>query len=43
MLEDVDTTVRRLAELAEPLQGAAVRVGRLADRLPNRRVPLNGA
>ena len=28
--------VERLAEIAVPLQGAAVRVGRLADRLPQR-------
>ena len=30
--------VERLAEVALPLQGAAMRVGRLADRLPQRRV-----
>jgi hypothetical protein len=29
--------VEQLAEIALPLQGAAVRVGRLADRLPQRR------
>ena len=30
--------VERLAEVAVPLQGAAMRVGRFADRLPQRRV-----
>lgn len=30
--------VERLAEVALPLQGAAMRVGRFADRLPQRRV-----
>ena len=30
--------VERLAEVAVPLQGAATRVGRFADRLPQRRV-----
>jgi ABC-type transporter Mla subunit MlaD len=42
MLADVESTVRRLAEVAEPLQGAAMRFGRLADRLPNRGGALNG-
>ena len=36
LLEDVDGTVRRLAEVMEPLQGATLRVGRLTDRLPSR-------
>lgn len=42
MLEAVEATVGRLAEVAEPLQGAAVRVGRLTDRLPKRGTSLNG-
>jgi hypothetical protein len=36
-VEDNTLAVERLAEIALPLQGAAVRVGRLADRLPQRR------
>ena len=31
--------VEQLAEVALPLTGAAVRVGRMADRLPQRRAP----
>ena len=42
MLEDVETTVRRLAEVAEPLEGVAARVGRFADRWPTRHAHLNG-
>jgi hypothetical protein len=37
-VEDNTLAVEQLAEIALPLQGAAVRVGRLADRLPQRRV-----
>ena len=36
-VEDNTLAVEQLAEIALPLQGAAVRVGRLADRLPQRR------
>ncbi len=37
---DVNTTaVEQLAEIALPLQGAALRVGRVADRFPARRPP----
>ena len=36
LLEDVDGTVLRLADVMEPLQGATLRFGRLADRLPRR-------
>lgn len=36
VLEDLDETVQRLAAVVEPLQGAALRVGRMADRLPQR-------
>jgi hypothetical protein len=42
MLDDVGNSVRRLAELADPLEGVAARVGRLSDRLPKRRAHLNG-
>ncbi len=42
MLEGVESTLRQLAEVAEPLQGAALRFGRLADRLPRRGVALDG-
>jgi hypothetical protein len=34
--------VEKLAETVLPLQGAALRVGRLADRLPQRRFDRNG-
>jgi hypothetical protein len=34
--------VEQLAETVSPLQGAAVRVGRFADRLPQRRFDRNG-
>lgn len=36
MLEDLDRGVQQLAEIAEPLHGAARRVGRISDRLPQR-------
>jgi hypothetical protein len=36
-VEQNTLAVERLAEIALPLQGAAVRVGRFADRLPQRR------
>lgn len=36
VLEDIDRTVQRLADVAEPLQGAAQRFGRFTDRLPQR-------
>ncbi len=41
LLSQIDANtaaVERLAEVAVPLQGAAMRVGRLADRLPQRKV-----
>jgi hypothetical protein len=36
-VEQNTLAVEQLAEIAVPLQGAAMRVGRLADRLPQRR------
>jgi hypothetical protein len=36
-VEENTLAVEQLAEIALPLQNAAVRVGRLADRLPQRR------
>jgi hypothetical protein len=40
---DVNTqAVQQLAEVALPLHGAAMRVGRFADRLPQRRALANG-
>lgn len=42
LLADVDETVRRLAEVVEPLSGATARVGRFAGRLPSRGAPSNG-
>ena len=36
-IEDHTAGVEQLAEIALPLQGAAMRVGRFADRLPQRR------
>jgi hypothetical protein len=37
-VEKNTATVQQLAEVALPLQGAAARVGRFADRLPQRRL-----
>jgi hypothetical protein len=36
MLEDLDRSVHQLAHIAEPLHGAARRLGRMSDRLPER-------
>ena len=36
MLEDLDRSVNQLADVAEPLHGAARRLGRINDRLPQR-------
>jgi hypothetical protein len=36
MLEDLDRSVHQLADIAEPLQSAARRLGRINDRLPPR-------
>jgi len=36
MLEDLDRNVHQLADIAEPLQNAAQRLGRINDRLPLR-------
>ena len=36
MLEDLDRSVHQLADIAEPLHGAARRLGRINDRLPAR-------
>lgn len=33
----LEATLARVAAVADPLQGAALRLGRMADRLPQRR------
>ena len=42
-VEKNTAAVEQLAEVAVPLQGAAMRVGRFADRLPQRRIDRNGS
>jgi hypothetical protein len=42
-VEKNTAAVEQLAEIAVPLQGAAMRVGRFADRLPQRRFDRNGS
>jgi len=41
-IEQNTLAVEQLAETVVPLQGAAARVGRFADRLPQRRFARNG-
>jgi hypothetical protein len=36
-VQELERTARTLADVTEPLQGAAARLGRMADRLPRRR------